>query len=98
MNDGTIDSIPDGTIVACRQVEREYYLRNGLHLKKWQHFVIVHTEGIVAKEITKHDPVEGKLYCHSLNPDKESYPDFTIRMENVLEIYNIVEKRIQARR
>lgn len=92
MDNDSNQSIPSGSIVAGRKVEREYYTHNRLHLRKWQYFVIVHNEGIVTKEIVDHDVDFGKLYVRSLNPDKEMYPDYVIRMDSVLEIYNIVSK------
>lgn len=94
MTDGTADSIFDKMVVAGRQIEREFYDRNRLHLKKWRFYVVVTLEGILVKEILEHDVIAGTLQLRSLNPNKREYPDFTIRMEKVIEIYNIVKKEM----
>ena len=99
----TIDFTPDremtgnwleGEIVICREVEREYWRDSRLFINK-RDFVIVHEEGILIKRITEHDLQQHTITIHSLNP---MYPDRTLRLEQVKQIFSIVESRLQRRR
>jgi len=38
-------------------------------------FIIHHVEGIIIKQITDHDVENKRVLIHSLNPDKDLYPD-----------------------
>ena len=87
MNDGSIDSIAQGDILICREIKRELW-QSKLHIKKWD-FVIVHrTKGIVIKRIANHNTNIGQLSLHSLNPE---YEDFTVKIDDVMQIFNIVQ-------
>ncbi len=87
MNDGTSDSYLPGDVLLCREVKRELW-RSKLHIKKWD-FVIVHrTKGVVFKKIVSHDTNNGHLDLHSLNPE---YENFTVKMDDVLQILNVVQ-------
>jgi transcriptional regulator with XRE-family HTH domain len=90
MDDGTARAIQNGDIVTGRKIDRQFW-KSKLHLSKFRDFVIVSLEGIVCKEIIKHDTAAGVLTCHSLNPDKENYPDFEIELAKVIQIFNIVQ-------
>ena len=94
MDDGTKDSYVEGEIVICREVEPDYWRDSRLFINK-RDFVIVHKEGILIKRITEHDVEKHMITIHSLNP---MYKDRQINLKDVLQIYSIVESRVQRRR
>lgn len=97
MNDGTSRSIEDRDIISGRRIERSLW-RNRLHINKFKEFVIVtYKDGIVTKNITAHDTEKHTITCHSYNPDKQLYPDFELNLDDVMEIYNIVQVTKQRR-
>lgn len=96
MYDGSIHSLPSGSIATGRRIDKAHYTRNAIHISKWRFYAIVREEGIVIKEIVEHDVAKGRIKIRSLNPDKRLYPDQEIRMSDVIEIYNIVSKEIPA--
>lgn len=88
------ESIPEGSILLCRNVRKEYW-SSKLHINKWD-FVIVHKElGIVAKRIIKHDVEKGTLLLHSLN---EFYSDYEVHLKDIQQIFNIVEVQQKRKR
>lgn len=94
MDDGTKESYVDGELVICREVEPHLWQHDKLHINK-RDFVIVHTDGILIKRITDHDLASHTITIHSLNPE---YPDRTIDLSEVRQIFSVVESRIQRRR
>lgn len=94
MDDGSKESYVEGEIVICREVEREYWRDSRLFINK-RDFVIVHEEGILIKRIIAHNVDEHTIVIHSLNP---LYPDRTLNLSDVHQIFSIVESRIQRRR
>lgn len=94
MDDGTKESYVDGELVICREVEPHLWQHDKLHINK-RDFVIVHNEGILIKRITDHDVASHTITIHSLNPE---YPDRTISLADVRQIFSVVESRIQRRR
>lgn len=97
MDDGTNLAIMAGDIVLGRQVESVLW-NSRFHLHDWEDFIIVHREGVIAKRILKHDVEKGTILLHSLNPDKGKYPDFEMPLEDVMEVYNIIEVTRKRRR
>lgn len=92
MDDDSKRSIPHGSIVTAREIKRDLW-RSRFHTHKFPYYVIVHkTEGIIVKEIIKHDVDAGVITLRSLNPDKEHYPDFEIHLDDVQQIFNVVKK------
>lgn len=96
MDDGSKESIESGSVATGRKIDRRYW-RNKLHLKKFQDFIIVcnntvtNEGGIIVKRILEHNTEENYILCHSLNPDKKSYPDFKLQMIDVIQIFNVVQ-------
>lgn len=90
MDDDSKNSICSGDIAVGRSVDKTYWTSK-FHLHKWEDYIIVHKEGILIKRISQHNVENGIIICHSLNPDKESYPDFTLHLEDIYELYNVVE-------
>ena len=94
MDNGSKESYVEGEIVICREVEREYWRDSRLFINK-RDFVIVHEEGILIKRIIEHNVEAHTITIHSLNP---MYPDRILHLEQVRQIFSIVESRIQRRR
>lgn len=86
MDDNSRLAICDGDKVLAREVRRDLWLPK-LHINDW-YFVIVHrTNGISIKQITAQDD-KGNITCHSLN---ELFNDYTVNLDNVVEIYNVIK-------
>lgn len=96
MDNGSIkDAIPDGTVLLCREIKREHWTSK-LHSHKWPNYVFVHrTEGIVVKQIASQNLETGEIILHSLNPDKNKYPDYSVNMDDILEIYNVIKRILE---
>ena len=91
MTDGTDASILDGDIVTGRLIKRELWLSK-FHTHKYRYWVVVHKyEGVIIKEIAHHDVANGILTLHSLNADKTKYPDFDVSLDDVDQIFNVVD-------
>lgn len=93
MNDGTIEhAILDGTVLQCRKIQSHHWVGK-LHSHKWSSFVFVHrTEGIIVKQVAGQDLETGDIVLRSINPDKKKYPDFTVNLDDIREIYNVVKR------
>lgn len=90
MDDGSEDQIKDGWIATGRKINRSHW-QNKLHLHQYKDYIIHHKEGIMCKRITDHDVEIGEITCHSLNPDKKQYPDFVLQLDDVVELFNIIQ-------
>lgn len=88
MNDGTINSICSGDVAVGRFIEPDYWNQK-LHFNGGTDYVIVTHEGVVIKRITSHDVKEGLITCSSINPDKNEFPNFEMRLTEVYELYKI---------
>lgn len=92
--DNPRESIYEGDLLLCREVGRQHW-RNKLHIKQWD-FVVCHREqGVLVKRIMHHDTATGDLTLHSLNP---YYEDFTVNMNDLIAIFNIVDIKRSMRR
>lgn len=89
MNDNSGDAIAHGDIVTAREIEKTNWTSK-FHIHKFFDYVIVHKDGIIIKRIIAHDVENGIITCRSLNPDKEKYPDFEIKLSEVTHVMNIV--------
>jgi hypothetical protein len=88
MDDGTRRSICEGDIVLARELQKLHW-QNKLHIPKV--FIIVHkTDGIICKEIVKHDVKSGVITCHSWNPDPD-YEDFELNLHDVMQLFYVKE-------
>lgn len=94
MDDGSKDSYEQGEILVCREVEPYNWKNSPLHFNK-RDFVIVHSDGILVKRIISHDVNNHTIVIHSLNPE---YPDRTLDLADVRQIFSIIESRKQRRR
>lgn len=94
MDDGSIYSYPDGCQVLCRELQRQHWV-NKLHIDQWD-FVIVHRDdGILLKRIISHDVENGNITLKSLN---DLYEDFTVSLNDVEQIFNVVQKVLKSKR
>lgn len=92
MNDGTINSIPDGAIVLGRELGKQHW-KNKLNTNGYPYWIIVHKNTILCKEIIAQDLDNGTITCHSLN-DSPEFQDFTIKLDDCHQLFNIVKKQI----
>jgi len=86
MDDGTDRSIKEGDICLCRVIAPHLYRDAPLHFRKWL-FALVTNDGIVIKQITKHDTATGMITMHSYNP---LYPDKEVPLADVKMVLNVV--------
>lgn len=94
MNNGTEESYLEGDRLYCREIQPHLWATSKLHLRKWD-FVIVHEDGIVVKRIIDHDVENHTITIHSLN---DMYPDRTIDLCDVKQIFNVIESVRPRRR
>lgn len=88
MDDGSKRAICDGDILLGRELNKMHW-QNRLHVPKV--FIIVHkTDGIICKEILKHDVKTGIILCHSWNQDPD-YEDFEMNMNDVMQLFYVKE-------
>lgn len=81
-------NISDRDIVIAREVARHHWV-NKLHIPDT--FVIVQRmDGILVKEIIKHDVGKGVIMCHSNNA---LFQDFSLSLEDVEKLYHVKEVR-----
>lgn len=90
MDDGSSKAIQEGDIVTGRKIDRSFW-KNKLHISKFAEYIIVSLEGILVKEIIKHDAEAGIIVCRSYNQDKGKYPDFELQLAKVIQIFNVVQ-------
>lgn len=89
MDDGSKESITEGDIVTGREIQQSLWTSR-FHIHKFKDYIIVHKERILIKRIIAHDVDAGIITCKSLSPDKNIYPDFDIKLEEVSQIFNVV--------
>ena len=94
MDDRSYESILDGDILYCRRLKEDLW-RYKLHFNDWD-FVIVHKkDGILVKRIIEHNTETGDIRIHSLNP---LYEDKIINIQDVSQIFNVVEIKRRRKR
>lgn len=86
--DSMLPNLADGDEILSKHVPFDYYKENRLHIYNHSIWIIATMrEGILIKNITAHDVEQRTITCHSYNP---MYPDFTINLENVRDIYHAI--------
>lgn len=94
MDDRSYESILDGDVLYCRRLKESLW-EYKLHFNVWD-FVIVHkTDGILVKRIINHDVKTGDITIHSLN---SLYEDRIINIQDIAQIFNVVEIKRKRRR
>lgn len=85
------DYIAPGARITAREIKKELWVGAKLHLNDYKDFIIEHVEGLSVKRIIAHDTNNYIITCHSLNEDKEKYPDFDLNLNDVLNLFNIIK-------
>lgn len=88
------ESIPHGATVTGREVGRHLW-SSKFHNHKWPDFIVVLEDGIVIKRLTQHDVENGIITLHSLNPNKRVYPDKEYSLDEVKQIFNVINVTIE---
>lgn len=83
-------SLYDGDVVLARELGK-YHWKDELRINKYPVWVIVLKNTIICKQIINHDVEAGTITCHSLNTSPE-YADFDLKLDNVLQLLNVVKK------
>lgn len=84
-----------GDIIIGREIRKEFW-RSRFHTHKYPFYAFVtQNEGIIFKELIEHDVENGVVTLHSLNEDKNTYPDFKVNLEDVAFIFNIVKREVE---
>jgi hypothetical protein len=75
--------------ILAKHVEHTYWQEMPLHIHSYRVWVLItRDEGILTKQIVDHNVEERTVRLHSFNP---IYPDFTISLEGVLDIFHATE-------
>ena len=91
MDDGTINAFLEGDFLLCRVLPKSDW-QYGIKKRTATFCVIAtDTEGVVLKQITRHDKADGIITCHSLNP---AYDDYEVNLSDVQAIF-FVERLAQ---
>lgn len=88
MDDGTKYSISHGDVAIGKLVDFSLWDQK-LYSNGGTDYVIVTHDGIIVKRIVDQDIQEGVITCASRNPNKTEFPNFTIRLTEVYELYRI---------
>jgi len=84
-----------GDVVIGREIAPELW-KSRFHTHKYPFYIFVtKNDGIIFKELIDHNVNEGIVTLHSLNEDKETYPDFTVDLKEVAFIYNVVKREVE---
>lgn len=98
MNDATLEreasrnAILNGDIVLGRELGKQHW-KSKLNTNGYPHWIIVHKDTIVCKEIINHDVERGIITCHSLNNSPE-FQDFELKLDECHQLFNIIKKQI----
>lgn len=87
------ESLFDGDLLVCRNVHHDYWTSK-LHINKWDFVIVDQEEGVIVKRIIDHNPDNGDITIHSLNP---MYQDKKMNLSHVDKLSNVV-KIIRERR
>ena len=84
-------SIYDGDELRVREIPRDLYINNKLHINEWKEFTFFHYDrGIFTKNILEHNVSERKVLVHSYNKNKDEFPDEWIDLNDCYIICNVI--------
>lgn len=90
MDDGTKDSIPDGSYLNAQPANTdEVFLNPGIYVGK--PVIIVHKDGIYVGIFKSCNTAGRNFKFCSLNPNKTSYPDLSIDLDNISEFLIVTQ-------
>ena len=86
MDNGTTNSFLEGDFLLCRVLPKSDW-QYGIK-KRTMTFCVIATEaeGVVLKQVTRHDKAAGVITCHSLNP---AYDDYEVNLSDVQAIFYV---------
>jgi hypothetical protein len=87
MSDGTRYSYEPGDMVICRRLPRRQWWTQ-IHTACYDLVLVHRTSGALLRKISYHDPIDGVLTLHSLNP---LYHDFTLDIADISHIYSVIK-------
>ncbi|MDM1397087.1 peptidase S24 [Myroides odoratimimus] len=88
------ESLFDGDILVCRNVHKDYW-SSKLHINKWDFVIVDQEEGVIVKRIIDHNPNNGEIVIHSLNP---MFDDKKLNLSRVDKLFNVVKIMRDRRR
>ncbi|QIL40991.1 helix-turn-helix transcriptional regulator [Pedobacter sp. HDW13] len=98
MDNGTSESILEGNIVTGSYLQRHHWTSK-LHTHRVDNWIIVHKKlGIIVKRIHHKDIEQGIITIKSLNPNKDLYPDEDLLLDDVKELYSVINISKPTRR
>lgn len=84
-----------GDVIIGREISPELW-KSRFHTHKYPFYVLVtKNDGIIFKELIKHDVENGIVTLHSLNEDKSAYADFEVDLNEVAYIFNVVKREVE---
>lgn len=86
MTDGSLRSICAGDVILCREVYPEDWSFGLINSRYPNVVVVIEEEGVLLKQLTKHDRKNEVISLHSLN---SAYKDFMIDLSNVRAFYYV---------
>lgn len=92
MYNGTIESVPDKSIVLGKLVPLNK-LSGALLNNSGEIWIIVHRDSIMCKKITAYDKKDKSITCHSLNTSPE-YSDFEINIDTIEQLFKVIKKQV----
>lgn len=92
MNDGSIDAIPNKSIVLGIKTKKENFAIEGALMSK-EPYVLVCKDRIICKEVASFDASNKTIRCQNLNQSPE-YQDFDLAITDVLEVVRIFKKQL----
>lgn len=87
-DENNIDGIKENAVLTGRECQKIHW-KSKLSLGK--DFIIAHKDGLIVKRIIDHSVENGIITCHSLNPDKDAYPDFELFLGDVDALFNVIK-------
>lgn len=81
------ESLFNGDILVCRNVNKDYWTSK-LHINKWDFVIVDQDAGVVVKRIIDHNPENGDITIHSLNP---IFEDKVLNLSHVNKLFNVVK-------
>lgn len=91
MDNGTSFSIPNGSLVLGKKVDK-FKLHSDKRLMT-KTFVFVCANRIICKSITDISMERETIVCHNLNPSPE-FKDFEIQLKEIRDVYEVIKKQV----
>jgi transcriptional regulator with XRE-family HTH domain len=94
MDDDSKKAICAGDKLLIKELDIEFWHNQKLHYRNNLFVLMTRNEGVVVKQIIKHDVPKGIISCHSWNP---AFKDFDVLVKDVYRLFyvkKIVERRI----